>query len=239
MRNFRRFQIACMCLGFTGGDVAWADPAQPPDDIVPTAPHADNGTTIRAGTAAGFIYGAPEPVFAMGAQLAIGQRFGRLGIEAEATALGFAQRDQYVTPWGATDGNVQVGSGLRLAALARYDLVRFGPQVDHTSRSLVTLYVEGGAAVAWNRWSRPTSNELGSRVVPDDTKRNEGQAGFGLMIFPHRVAWLIGWRLALSPHEPMSGVTCRGTSCRTVMMPNDDSMVDRSMLFQSSLEFTF
>jgi hypothetical protein len=59
------------------------------------------------------------------------------------------------------------------------------------------------------------------------------------MIFPHRVAWLLGWRLALAPHQPMSGVTCRGVTCRAVTMPNDDSMVDRSMLFQSSLEFTF
>ena len=238
MRNFRRFQIACVCLGFTGGGVAWADPAHT-DDMVPTAPRADNGSTVRAGTAAGFIYGAPEPVFAVGAQLAIGQRLGRLGIEAEGTALGFAQREQYVTAFGATDGNVSVGTGYRIGAIARYDLVRFGPQVDRTSRSLVTLYVEGGGAVAWNRWTRPAATELGSRVVPNDTKRNEGQAGFGVMIFPHRVAWLIGWRLALSPHEPMTAAVCRGTSCRAVMMPNDDSVVDQSMLFQSSLEFTF
>jgi hypothetical protein len=77
------------------------------------------------------------------------------------------------------------------------------------------------------------------RTVPDDTKRTEGQAGFGLMIFPHRVAWLLGWRFAVSPHEDMTGSVCRGVSCRAVMMPPDNSLVDHSMLFQSSLEFTF
>ncbi len=238
MRNFRRFQLAVVCLAFTGGHVAWADPATS-DDIVPTAPKADNGSTVRAGTAAGFIYGAPSSVFALGAMLAIGQRFGRLGIEAEGMALGFAEREQYVTPWGATDGNVQIGSGYRLGAIARYDLVRFGPHVDRSPRSIVTLYVEGGAAVAWNRWSKPSSNEIGSRIVPQDTKRDEGQAGFGIMIFPHRVAWLIGWRVGLSPHQDVPMAVCRGTSCRAMTTPSDDSVVDRSMLFQSSLEVTF
>jgi hypothetical protein len=97
--------------------------------------------------------------------------------------------------------------------------------------------VEGGASVAWNHWTRPAGAT--SRVVPDDTKRNEGQGGFGLMIFPHRVAWLIGWRFAVTPHEPMTGSVCRGVSCRAVQMPVDNSLLDRSMLFQSSLEFTF
>ena len=47
MRNIRRFHIACVCLGFTGG-AAWADPARSSaDDSVPTAPHAENGSTIR------------------------------------------------------------------------------------------------------------------------------------------------------------------------------------------------
>ena len=238
MRNFRRFQLVVVCLAFTGGHVAWADPATS-DDIVPTAPKADNGSTVRAGTAAGFIYGAPSSVFALGGMLAIGQRFGRLGIEAEGMALSFAEREQYVTPWGATDGNVQIGSGYRLGAIARYDLVRFGPHVDHSPRSLVTFYVEGGAAVAWNRWNKPSANEIGSRIVPQDTKRDEGQAGFGIMIFPHRVAWMLGWRFAFAPHEPMTGSLCRGVSCRSVTMTDNGDYVDRSMLVQSSLEFTF
>jgi hypothetical protein len=234
MRNFRRFALVTLCLGFTG--VAVAD-SVPMDDVVPTAPKATNGSTFRAGTAVGFIYGAPDPVLALGLQLAVGQRFGRLGLEGEYTFLDLREHGVFTTALGTTEDSLSVGAGHRLAALARFDVAQFGPMVDKT-RSLVTFYVEGGAAVAWNRWSNTALSGMG-RTVPDDTKRTEGQAGFGLMIFPHRVAWLLGWRFAVSPHQDMTGSVCRGVTCRAVMMPADNSMVDHSMLFQSSLEFTF
>ena len=235
MRNFHRFQIAALCLAFTGIRPASADP-----DVVPKeAPNATFGSTVRVGTSAGVIYGSPDPVVALGLQAAAGQRFGRLGLEAEYTLLGFQERQIYNGALGDTDGSVMVGRGQRIAALARWDLVRLGPQVDGTRRTLVTIYVEGGAGIAWNHWTRPQASDAGSRVIPDDTKRTEGQGGFGLMIFPHRVAWLLGWRFAVTPHEPMTGSVCRGVSCRVVDMPVDNSLLDRSMLFQSSLEFTF
>jgi hypothetical protein len=134
-----------------------------------------------------------------------------------------------------------------LGALARVDVVRLGPHVVGPN-SMLSLYVEGGAAVAWNHWSRPQANEA-SRIVPDDTKRVEGELGFGIALdhrlqepigFPHRIAWFLGWRVSLSPHEPMTATVCRGVSCRPVSMPDDStSYVDRSLLFQSSLMFTF
>ncbi len=243
MRNFRRFQTGCLalvCLGFTGAGVAWADPATSADDVVPTAPRSANGSTARVGTAVGFIYGSPSDVLALGVTAAIGQRFGRLGLEAEYTWLSFQTHGTYETALGPVDGNIAVGSGQRAAVMARFDALRFGPRVAK-DRSLVTIYVEGGAGVAWNHWTRPAYNEQG-RLVPDDTKRNEAQGGFGLMIFPHRVAWLLGWRFALSPHEAMSGAVCRSSdasSCQAVPMMDSGGYVDRSMLFQSSLEFTF
>jgi hypothetical protein len=232
MRNFRWFALASLCLGFTG--VVSADPV---DDVVPSAPKASNGSTVRVGTAVGFLYGAPDQVLALGFQAAAGQRFGRLGFEAEYTYLGFRQTGEYMSPIGLTEGNISVGNGQRLAALARLDVIQFGPKVEN-NRALVTVYVEGGAGVAWNHWTRPASTESG-RIVPDDTKRTEGQAGFGLMIFPHRVAWLLGWRFAVTPHQDMTGSVCRGVSCRAITMPVESSLVDHSMLFQSSLEFTF
>jgi hypothetical protein len=113
---------------------------------------------------------------------------------------------------------------------------------------MLAVYVEGGAGVEWNSWSKSTPDQA-SRIIPDDTKRTIGQVGFGLALdhrlqepigFPHRIAWLLGWRLALSPHEAMTGTECRGVSCRSVTMEDDtSSYVDRSMLFQSSLAFTF
>lgn len=234
MSNFRWFALASLCLGFTG--VVSADPL-PADDVVPTAPKASSGSTARVGTAVGFIYGAPDPVLALGLQAAVGQRFGRIGIEAEYTYLDLREHGVVNTQLGSTEESLSVGQGHRLAALARLDVLQFGPVVDH-NRALVTLYAEGGAAIAWNHWSNGVLSGMG-RTVPDDTKRTEGQAGFGLMIFPHRVAWLLGWRFAVSPHQDATGSVCRGVTCRSVMMPADNSVVDHSMLFQSSLEFTF
>jgi hypothetical protein len=240
LRNFRPFQrltLVLVCLIFTGTGVAWADPP-PIDLLVPQAsPHADTGSSVRLGTAVGFIYGGPTDVLAIGGTAAAGQRFGRLAIEAEYTYLSFQSRAVYMGAVGYEDGDITVGHGHRLAVMARYDALRFGPQVD-SRRSLITLYVEGGLGSAWNSWTRATSTDAG-RIVPDDTKRTEGQGGFGIMIFPHRVAWLLGWRFAFAPHEPATGSICRGVSCRSVTMSDDPGYVDRSMLFQSSLEFTF
>src|SRR5438067_11050957 len=133
MRNFHRFRIVFVCLAFTGVDVAWADDGTPAtDQIVPTPhPHADDGSTVRLGTAAGFIYGAPAEITAIGLTAAVGQRFGRLGIDAEYTYLSFQSHELHQGPIGLEDGDVGVGNGKRLAVLARFDAVRFGPTVDH------------------------------------------------------------------------------------------------------------
>jgi len=45
--------------------------------------------------------------------------------------------------------------------------------------------------------------------------------------------------MAMSPHEDMAASVCRGVACKPVMMPAEDRLLDRSMLFQSSLQFTF
>jgi hypothetical protein len=241
MRNFRRFRMASLalvCLGFTGGHVAWAEPAHPELYIEdPYAPHVTNGSTARVGSVVGFVYGEPVDVLALGMNAAVGHRWGRLAIEAEYTYLGFQQNGGDNTP---------LGHGHRLGTVARYDVIRLGPHVVGPN-SLLSVYVEGGAATAWNHWDLPGPLDV-SRIVPDDTKRVEGQVGFGITLdhrlqepigFPHRVAWFLGWRLAMSPHQPMTGSICRGVSCRVVPMMDDGSLVDRSMLFQSSLAFTF
>jgi hypothetical protein len=242
MRNFALFRsttIALVCLAFTGADVAWADDGSPTaEQIVPTPmPNSDSGSSVRAGTAIGFMYGAPTDVIAFGGTVAVGQRFGRLVVEGEYSYLTFQAHQTMIDSIGASDGHIGIGNGHRLDAIARFDALRFGPTIDKR-RSLITLYVEGGIGSAWNHWTRPTASQA-DRIVPNDTKRTEAQAGFGLMIFPHRVAWLLGWRFAFAPHEPMAGTLCRGVSCRSVTMTDDGSYVDRSMLFQSSLEFTF
>jgi hypothetical protein len=242
MRNFRRFRIAralIVCLAFTGGGVAWAEGAQQPDFYVedPYAPHTTTGSEARVGSAVGFLYHEAVDVTAIGASAAIGYRFGRLTVEAEYTYLAFQVRGPDDTPLGA---------GQRLVALGRFDVLRLGPRIAGAN-SLLSLYVEGGVGTAWNHWFYPAYNQE-SRLVPADTQRPESQIGFGVALdhrlqepigFPHRVGWFLGWRVAMSPHQPMTASVCRGVSCRPVEMMDEDRLVDRSMLFQSSLAFTF
>ena len=251
--KFRAASLLAVCLAFTGSHVAWADDSQSgpprPDLYVedPYAPHQTNGSEARIGTIVGFEYDQPENVLALGVAVAGGYRFGRITIESELQAFTLRTHGEIQTPIGPGEGDFGIGHGERLAALARLDVIRLGPHVVGPN-SLLSIYVEGGAAVAWMNWSKPDYNQP-SRVVPDDTKRPEGQVGFGLSLdhrlqepigFPHRIAWFLGWRMALAPHEPMTATVCRGISCRPYQMEDDTTaIVDRSMLFQSSLEFTF
>jgi hypothetical protein len=231
---------------------SWADPAQGEPEVDPErfdwvdnpyAPHITRGSTVRLGTAVGFLYGEPIDTLAIGVTTGIGRRFGRLAIEAELAAF----RLKAVGASGVTLGDAE-----RLGPLARFDVIRIGPE--HVGpNSLLAVYVEGGAAVAWNHWSPPTARQA-PRVVPDDTRRVEGQAGFGIEIdhrlqqpigFPHRIGWFLGWRIALSPVSGGPDTACRSVerseSCRTVSspMPASARVVERSMVFQSSLSVTW
>jgi len=91
-------------------------------------------------------------------------------------------------------------------------------------------------------WDEP------SRIVPADTKRVEGQAGFGIELdhrlagadrVPARIGWFLGWRLAVAPHEAEPASICRGVSCRPAPMMPEARYTDRSMLFQSSFAVTW
>ena len=232
-----RFSRVLLCLAFTGSAVAWADPTTADYVEDPLAPHDTSGSTARLGTAVGFIYGERLDVTAVGVTAAAGQRFGRLTIEAELDLFTFQPHQNAAT---------HIGDGERLGVMARYDALRLGPKIVG-GNSLLALYVEGGAAVAWNHWYQPGPLEE-ARVVPLDTKRVEGQAGIGLMLehrlqepiaFPRRIGWFLGWRVGLAPHQSEPASVCRAVSCNIVMATPDTSVLDRSMLFQSSMEVTW
>lgn len=234
-----RFSLLILCLGFTGAHVAWADPATEVPTYIedPMQPHDTTGTTARVGTAVGFLYGERQEVTAVGVTTAVGHRWGRFGLEAELDLFTFQPHRNAAT---------HIGDGERLGVMARYDVVRLGPRVVG-GNSLLALYLEGGAAVAWNHWYQPAANDE-PRVVPGDTKRVEGQAGIGVMLehrlqepvsFPKRIGWYLGWRVAVAPHPSDPASVCRGVVCDRVEMVPEASYVDRSMLFQSSLEFTW
>ena len=244
MRDYRRFPLplaALVWLGFTGPGVAWAESTRPPRSELyvedPMAPHNTTGSTVRAGTAVGFIYGERLDVLALGGSVAGGHRWGRLALEAEYSYLAFQVKGP---------SSQALGDGQRLGVIARLDVLRFGPRIVGDN-SLLSVYVEGGAGVAWNRWDMPAYNEA-SRVVPEDTKRVEGQGGFGIEIdhrlqepigFPRRIGWFLGWRVALAPHETDAANVCRGESCRPAPAMPNERFTDRSLLFQSSFAVTW
>jgi hypothetical protein len=250
VKNFRDFSgstVLAACLAFTGSAVAWGEPTteSPPLDRAsyvedPLAPHETTGTTARLGTSVGFIYGEPVEATALGVTVAGGKRWGRFGIEAEYTLLQLSER-------GPSD--LVIGDAQRLGVIARFEAIRLGSHIVGPN-SMFAVYVEGGAGVAWNDFYRPGADETGTRIVADDSKRAEGQIGFGIMLdhrlqepigFPRRIGWFLGWRMTMTPHEDTPMSICRGVSCRAIQMEPEanDRFVDRSMLFQSSLSVTW
>jgi len=243
VRNFHKFSdrnVLCVvlaCLGFTGSAVAWADPARVDYVEDPMAPHHTTGNTARLGTSVGFIYGEQQSATAIGLTAAGGHRWGRLALEAEYSYLELQERGP---------SNIRLGDAQRLGVIGRLEVIRLGSNIVG-GNSMIAFYVEGGGGVAWNDWYRPAADEP-SRIVPADTKRVEGQLGFGVMLdhrlqepigFPHRIGWFLGWRVSMSPHDTVPMTSCRGSTCRPVMMQDEDRYVDRSMLFQSSLSVTW
>ena len=237
MRNFRWVVLVILCHVVTAQRVTWAEPAQVDWVEDPYAPHVTRGSTVRLGTAVGYLHGEPVDALALGLTGAVGQRFDRLAIEAELDVFRLQ----------APDGsNLRIGDAERVGAVVRFDVLRIGPRWVG-GNSLLSVYVEGGAAVAWNHWYQPTA-EQAMRVVPDDTKRVEGQVGFGLALdhrlqepigFPHRVGWFLGWRLALAPSSGVLATVCRGATCRSEAAMPEEHGADRSLLFQSSLAITW
>ena len=226
--------VGTVCFGFT---VADAEPARVDYVEDPMAPHNTTGSTARLGTSVGFLYGERVDALALGLVGAAGHRWGRFALEGEYGAFQLSEK-------GPSER--VLGRAQRLGMIARFEVVRLGSTVVG-GNSMLALYVEGGADVAWNNWYAPPSDAT-MRVIPNDTKRVEGQAGFGIMLdhrlqepigFPHRIGWFLGWRVAGSPHDSEPASVCRGVACRPMPATSGDRLVDRSMLFQSSLSVTW
>jgi hypothetical protein len=240
--------LLSLALGLLTASVAAADPDHFDPSTVdyvedPYAPHNTSGTTARVGSIVGYFDGQRQDVMAIGAIAAVGQRFGRLTLEAEVAAMSLE----------STADQSQIGDAERLGAIARVDVIRLGPHIVGPN-SLLSIYIEGGGARAWNHWYRPNSSSPSamadlSQVVPEDNADFEGIIGFGLMLdhrlqepisFPHRIGWFLGWRMAYAPHGAETAVICRGSStCSSAPAMPDTTYVDQSMLFQSSLSVTW
>lgn len=194
------------------------------------------GPTLRVGTVVGTVDAAATSATGLGLTLAAGHRFWRLTVESELTAM----RLQESGPLSS----MQLGRSERLGVIVRYDVVRTGSKLAGPN-TMLAFFIEGGASQSWTQWFEPEADEL-QRIVPADTRRVEGQAGLGLSV-DHRFvtsgggvghfAWHLGWRFAApSPTEP--GYACRG-ACRLAAEPMQTENLEGSVLFQSSLAFTW
>lgn len=238
MKNIREFGAVALCLAFTG-NVAWGDPTTAEYVEDPMAPHHTTGSTARLGTAVGYVAGESVEATALGVTVAGGKRWNRFAVEAEYSYLWLSARGP---------SSLTIGDAQRLGVIGRFEVIRLGSEIVGAN-SMLAVYVEGGAGVAWNDWYRPAPDEAGTRIIADDSKRVEGQIGFGIMLdhrlqepigFPRRIGWFLGWRMAMTPHAEAPMSVCRGVSCRRLMQPPDNGgYVDRSMLFQSSLSVTW
>ena len=244
MRGFRRCLVLALCVS---PSAAWADPPTPDLYIEdPYAPHDTSGSIASLGTMAGFIYGMPQQVTELGLVAGAGHRFGRFSIQAEAAYFDLQTVEQYMTQIGVTSGDVGIGRGERVGLIARLDVLRFDSHLVGPN-SMASVYVEGGGQIEWVQFTAP----LDSGIQPDSYKRVEGVVGVGLMLdhrlqepigFPHRIAWFLGVRLAMSPHQPLDMTVCRSDSeCAREEMPETSPAppMDQSLTFQSSLAFTF
>ena len=239
MPDFRQSIVSIVCLAFTGTGVAWADHATVDFIENPYAAHKTVGSVVRVGTVVGQITNEHVDATALGLLIAAGHRFGRFALNSEVAYLQYQERGP---------SSVRLGDGYRLGVMGRFDVLRLGPRTVGPN-SMIALYVEGGAGVAWNQWWRPARGEA-QRTVPTDNKRLEMQTGFGLEIdhrlqepigFPRRIGWTLGLRFAAAPHEADSAVVCRssGTTCRTATPMPEARYTDQSMLFQSSFGMTW
>ena len=212
----------------------------------PYAPHVTNGSTARLGTMVGFYYGQRQDVLALGVVAAVGQRFGRLTLEAEGDRADARARRPRPTRRSAT--------AERLGVIARFDVIRLGPHGVGPNSLLVDLRrgrrrASRGTTGTGPRWLPQQHRRRVSRVVPDDSTRVEGQVGFGIML-DHRLQEPIGVpashrlvprladgvRAARQPSRRSSAAASRARRrprCRTTRY------VDRSMLFQSSMSVTW
>jgi hypothetical protein len=230
---WRAVVAGALCLGFTASRSVRADSARVRG--IADAVRDTSGPTFRVGTMVGVVDADSTSATALGLVVAGGHRFGRLAIESEAAMLQLEEQGP---------SSLDLGSSSRLGVIVRYDVVRVGSRLVGPN-TMVAMFVEGGASQTWVHWRVAEANEL-PRIVPDDTRRVEGQGGFGLAVdhrivspagLPYRVAWHLGWRFAAPPPPSEEAYACRGT-CR-IATPTRGRAVEGSVLFQSSLAFTW
>lgn len=237
--------ITCaLLLAFTGSTDAVAE--EPPSSSVatqgwiddPYQPHDTTGASLRAGSAVGHLVHDGKAYTALGGALAVGPRIGRFTFEADFL---------YVDLSAPGPSTLHCGRAERLGAMARFDVLRFGPRMIGAN-SLLAIYAEAGAARQWHQWSRPGERDP-QREVPIDSSLSTGVVGFGLNLdhrleqprgFPNRIGWQLGWQLTSSrTRAPDPMVICRGPSCVAAPSRPRESGRDTALLVTSTIAVTW
>jgi hypothetical protein len=238
MKNWLIWRAAAwcaLCLAFTRDGSARADSSHATSEEAPR-PNNTWGPSLRLGSLVGVVQSREKAATGLGLVAAGGHRFGRLAIESELGWLRLEERGP---------SSLELGSSTRLGVMFRYDVVRASP-MEIGPGTIVALFLEGGASQTWTHWRAAAANEL-PRFVPEDTRRVEGQGGLGISVdhqvttphaYPYRVAWQLGWRFSAAPPVE-EAYACRG-SCRVAAPTmSRTSSVEGSVLFESSLQFTW
>lgn len=234
-RNWPAILAGIVGVTFTADRAIRADSARQLGDAPNRQELTTSGPTLRLGSVVGTIHANQVLATGLGLTVAGGHRFGRVAIESELTLMALQEPGP---------SSLDLGSRRHLGIIVRYDAVRIRSGIAGPY-TMLAMFVEGGAAQTWNHWRKADADEL-PRPVPDETRRVEGQGGFGISIdhqvarpvgFPYRVAWQLGWRFA-APRPAQEEFACRGICRRSIGTPAA-TPIERSVLFQSSLTLTW
>ncbi len=191
-----------------------------------------SGAVARAGTAVGFSEIGDRTISTLGGQLAIGYRLGPVELDVEYEDLAMLQL------LGDRSRNENRGALFRLGVTGRFYILRFGGERPEP-RSVLRLYVEGGAGRQSARWS-----------TGEEFDRSDASAGAGWLL-EHRlssrgtlpfqsIGWQFGWRLSGARADGedvfLRETPCKGKGCRPPM-PGPD--VDAALLVTCSLAATW
>src|SRR5687768_5788979 len=140
MRSTSVGAVAILCLSFTlaiAPRPGWAEDSR--------SPHRIQGAAVRGGSIVGHSTFAGTEYVTLGGAIAAGGRYRRITGEVEY---------DYLTLQSNDSSSVILGAGHRVAANARFDVLRLGRRWVGDN-SLILVWTELGAGRQWTSWRAP------------------------------------------------------------------------------------
>ena len=236
MRNFRRFRVAplaLVCLGFTGAHVAWADPAQPrrllrrgslraaQHDRLRRRGSARSSASSTASRRTCSRSASPPPA-------AIASAGSRSRPSSRTSAS--QTRGTIMTPIGPGDGDIahrQRRAPRRDRALRR-DPARPARRRPELAARRSTSRAAPASRGTTGPSPTPTRRRGSCPTTPSASRARSASASCSITGCRSRsgsrtaIGWFLGWRLAMSPHEAMTGDGVPRHQLPAVPMADDD-----------------